>query len=129
MKAEAARAQLDAERESTRPASLPSPRETAGDPMTGAIGEGVTSPSPLPRPAPPTRFHGGVTLDPERVCCYVSRIAEEVIAHLVGLVGADVRVTLEIEARTSAGVPDHIVQRSPRTAELWEFESQGFEED
>ncbi|QQR73412.1 MAG: DUF499 domain-containing protein [Holophagales bacterium] len=129
VKAEVARAQLDAEREATRPASLPSPRETAGDPIAGAIGEGVTSPSPLSRPAPPTRFHGGVTLDPERVGRDASRIAEEVIAHLVGLVGADVRVTLEIEARTAAGVPHHIVRTVTENCRTLGFESQGFEED
>jgi hypothetical protein len=34
-----------------------------------------------------------------------SRIAEEVISHLVGLVGADVEVTLEIHADIPGGAP------------------------
>ena len=56
--------------------------------------------------AQPKRFHGTVTLDPTRVGRDSSRIAEEVIAHLVGLVGSTVTVTLEIEAAIPAGAPD-----------------------
>lgn len=41
------------------------------------------------------RYHGTVNLDETRVGRDASRIADEVIAHLTGLVGADVRVTLE----------------------------------
>src|ERR1039458_4199978 len=44
----------------------------------------------------PCRFHGTVILDAARVGRDASRIADEVIAHLAGLVGAEVRVTLEI---------------------------------
>ena len=58
-----------------------------------------------PTRAPPEnkarRFHGAVTLDTTRVGRDASRIAEEVVAHLSGLVGAEVTVTLEIEA----GIP------------------------
>jgi hypothetical protein len=39
------------------------------------------------------RFHGAVVLDTARVGRDASRIAEEVIAHLSGLVGATVTVT------------------------------------
>ncbi len=39
-----------------------------------------------------------ITLDPNHVGRDSSRFAEEVIAHLVGLVGSSVTVTLEIEA-------------------------------
>lgn len=38
------------------------------------------------------------------------RIADEVIAHLVGLVGANVTVTLEIEATIPNGVPQDVVR-------------------
>ena len=60
---------------------------------------------PVPRP---TRFHGTATLDSERVGRDASRIADEVIAHLSGLVGAKVTVTLEIEAEVPAGASDHV---------------------
>ena len=51
----------------------------------------------------PRRFHGTVQLDPARVGRDASRIADEVIAHLAGLVGAEVTVTLEIEATLPNG--------------------------
>ena len=37
------------------------------------------------------------------------RIADEVISHLSGLVGANVKVTLEIEAEIPNGAPDNVV--------------------
>ena len=40
----------------------------------------------LPAAHKPRRFHGTVTLDPARVGRDAGRIADEVIAHLVGLV-------------------------------------------
>jgi hypothetical protein len=33
-----------------------------------------------------------------------------VLAHLTGLVGAKVKVTLEIEAEIPAGIPDNVVR-------------------
>ena len=44
------------------------------------------------------RFHGSVKLDATRVGRDAGRIADEVISHLAGLIGADVSVTLEIAA-------------------------------
>jgi len=57
----------------------------------------------------PKRYHGAVGLDPARVGRDAGRVADEVIAHLVGLVGAKVRVTLEIEAEVPSGTPDQVV--------------------
>ena len=39
-----------------------------------------------------------------------SRIADEVIAHLAGLVGATVKVTMEGEAEIPSGATDHVVR-------------------
>jgi hypothetical protein len=53
------------------------------------------------------RYFGTVTLDASRVGRDAGRIAEEVIAHLSGLVGARVTVTLEIgPSRVPIGQPD-----------------------
>ena len=46
-----------------------------------------------------------VVLDSTRVGRDASRIAGEVIAHLSGLVGAQVTVTLEVEAEIPSGAP------------------------
>ena len=56
--------------------------------------------------ATPRRYYGTVDLDAARVGRDAGKIAEEVIAHLSGLVGAKVTVTLEIAAEIPAGVPD-----------------------
>ena len=89
-------------------------------------GEGPSGPQPTPQP---TRFHGTATLDAERVGRDASRIADEVIAHLSGLVGAKVTVTLEIEAEVPAGAPDHVVRTVTENSRTLKFTSQGFEKE
>jgi len=68
-----------------------------------------------------------VSLDPARVGRDASRIAEEVIAHLAGQVGADVTVTLEIEASLPNGATDQIVRTVTENSRTLKFTSQGFE--
>ena len=109
---------------------------------TGA-GVGVAEPSasasagtgthPEPTPTPPEqkarRFHGAVSLDATRVGRDASQIADEVIAHLAGLVGAKVTVTLEIEAEIPSGAPDHVVRTVTENSRTLKFSSQGFERE
>ena len=75
----------------------------------------------------PRRYHGTVQLDPTRVGRDAGRIAEEVIAHLVGLTGADVTVTLEIQAQVPGGVQDNVVRIVTENGRTLKFTSQGFE--
>ncbi len=75
----------------------------------------------------PKRFHGTVVLDSTRVGRDASRIADEVIAHLGGLVGAHVKVTLEIEADVPGGAPEHVVRTVTENARTLKFASLGFE--
>jgi hypothetical protein len=55
------------------------------------------------------------------------KIAEEVIAHLVGLQGSTVQVTLEIEAEIPGGAPDNVVRTVTENSRTLKFTSQGFE--
>jgi predicted AAA+ superfamily ATPase len=89
-------------------------------------GTGGLIPKPIPQP---TRFHGSVTLDATRVGRDASRIADEVIAHLTGLVGAKVNVTLEIEAEIPTGAPENVVRIVTENARTLKFNSQGFERE
>ena len=126
--------QLEAER-----VTLPAGGTPAG-PVVGR-GEGATAPGagagptgqppavPPPTATQPKRYHGTVTLDATRVGRDASRIADEVIAHLVGLVGATVTVTLEIEAEVPAGAPDHVVRTVTENGRTLKFTSQGFERE
>jgi hypothetical protein len=74
------------------------------------------------------RFHGTVALDPERPGRDAGRIAEEVIAHLTGLMGATVRVTLEIDADIADGAPENVVRTVTENSNALKFTSAGFEE-
>ena len=56
------------------------------------------------------------------------RIADEVISHLAGLVGADVKVTLEISAEVQNGVPEKVVRTVTENCRTLKFKDHGFEE-
>ncbi|HWR20511.1 MAG TPA: hypothetical protein VN444_01470, partial [Verrucomicrobiae bacterium] len=77
----------------------------------------------------PTRFHGTATLDSKRVGRDAGRIADEVVAHLAGIVGANVKVTLEIEADIPSGASDHVVRTVTENCRTLKFDSQGFEQE
>ena len=102
-----------------------------------AVGAGTAAPvsaaSPVGRPpvppaaTKPRRFHGTATLDSARVGRDASRIADEVVAHLASLVGAEVKVTIEIEATLPGGAPDNVVRTVTENSRSLKFTSQGFE--
>lgn len=92
----------------------------------GTAKVGVTAPK---GPRAPKRFHGTVDLDPARVGRDAGRIGDEVIAHLVGLMGSDVKVTLEIQAEIPNGAPDNVVRTVTENSRTLKFTSQGFEEE
>ena len=122
--------QMDEEK-SKQPVDLP----IAG--TTGGRGTTTTEPGAGPSETPTTppaarklkRFHGTVTLDVTRVGRDASRIADEVIAHLAGLVGAVVTVTLEVEAEIPSGAPDHVVRTVTENSRTLKFTSQEFEKE
>ena len=115
-----ARAQLDAE---APPPTSPTP---AGGPQTDTD---VPAPQPSPAPAKKARrFHGTVSLDTTRVSRDAGLVAEEVIAHLSGLVGAAVRVTLDIAADIPEGAPEHVVRTVNENSRSLKFSSHEFEE-
>jgi hypothetical protein len=84
---------------------------------------------PKPAAAKPRRFHGTAVLDATRVGRDASRIAEEVIAHLAGLVGARVKVTIEVEAEIPDGAPDQVVRTVTENSRTLKFTSHGFERE
>jgi predicted AAA+ superfamily ATPase len=93
--------------------------------------DGPTPPPPQPPqpPSAPRRYHGSVSLDPLRVGFEASRINDEMISHLSGLVGARVEVTLEIEATIPSGAPDQVVRTVTENSRTLKFKSSGFEPD
>ena len=80
------------------------------------------------QPCKPIRYHGTVILDSARVGRDAGKIADEVVTHLVGLVGSSVRVTLEIDAEIPQGAPDNVVRTVTENSRTLKFESNsGFE--
>lgn len=99
----------------------------SGTPTGAAGGNGSTPGSAVPRPL--RRFHGTVSLNAMRAGRDAGEIANEIIAHLVGVVGSEVTVTLEIEARLPDGASDHLVRTVTENCRTLKFASQGFEEE
>ena len=131
VKSGVARKQLDAESvKSSDGASSAGPTVGSDGAEASRPGAGPTETHPrAPAQAQPKRFHGTVTLDATRVGRDASRIADEVIAHLAGLVGSAVTVTLEIEAQIPSGAPDHVVRTVTENSRTLKFTSQGFEKE
>ena len=94
---------------------------------SGGAHPGTTDPAPTPPVAQPLRrFHGSVRLDSTRVGRDAGRIADEVIAHLAGQMGAEVTVTIEIEARLPNGASDQLIRTVTENSRTLRFDGQGF---
>jgi predicted AAA+ superfamily ATPase len=101
-------------------------------PKPGGKDDIETGADPQP-PIPPVpqlrRFHGSVRVDSARVGRDAGRIADEVIAHLAGQMGAEVTVTIEIEARLPGGATDQLVRTVTENSRTLKFDDHGFESD
>ena len=130
VKPDVARKQLDAEI-TPPPGTVPPAGPTGGGGTTppGPGTGGIEPPVSPPESTQPKRFHGTVTLDATRVGRDASHIADEVISHLAGLVGATVNVTLEVEAAIPAGAPENVVRTVTENSQTLKFTSHGFEKE
>jgi hypothetical protein len=83
-----------------------------------------------PQPKPEfRRFHGSVQINPLRIGSDAGRIGEEVVQHLTKLVGSDVQVTLEIQARLKEGASEKTIRDVTENCRTLEFDSFEFEEE
>ena len=115
-------------------ASEPEPRTLSDDSIPSDPHRpkvpGEQSPLLPQDPEGPRRYHGSVQLDPARVGRDASQIAEEIIAHLVGLAGSEVTVTLDIEARLPDGASEHVLRTVTENGRELRFDpGSGFEQD
>lgn len=121
-----ATAQLDSERTAVPQNAPPGTGDT---PPSTPPGDDTYPDDPEPAAAQPKRFHGTAILDTTRVGRDASRIADEVISHLSGLMGASVSVTIEIDADIPEGAPDHVVRTVTENSQTLKFTSHGFEKE
>ncbi|MDD5301639.1 MAG: AAA+ family ATPase, partial [Elusimicrobia bacterium] len=129
VKPDVARRQLDAEIPPKGAGATEHTASGAGGFAAPAGGNGPGNTHPASTAVQLSRFHGTVILDSARVGRDASRIADEVISHLTALVGAEVRVTLEIEAHIPTGAPDQVVRTVTENSQTLKFTSQGFEKE
>jgi hypothetical protein len=139
VKPEVAQAQIDADNAKKN--------EAAGSVVGGVVGGGsgagggsnVVQPgggssqsgggtSIPPEKAKLRRFHGMIRLDATRLGRDASKIADEVVTHLNGLLGTSVEVTLEIHADIPDGAPEKVVRDVTENCRTLRFDSHGFEE-
>jgi len=91
--------------------------------------DGTTSPSGSDQQRITLRtFHGSADLDAMRVGRDAGRIADEVISHMSGLVGAKVNITLEINIEVPQGISEEIISIVSENCNSLKFKSHGFEE-
>jgi len=70
-----------------------------------------------------------VKVDSARVGRDAGRIADEVISHLAVQVGAEVTVTLDIEARLPDGATDQLIRTVTENCRTLKFDTLGFEKE
>jgi len=122
VKPEVAREQLERQRAAAEGAQVTA---AAGGPST----DETTTATAGPKAGVPRRFYGTVTLDSSRVGGDAAKIAEEVVQHLVGILGAEVKVKLDIAAEVPEGFPESVVRTVSENCRVLGFDQQGFEEE
>ncbi len=109
----------------------PPPRPAAPANPSAAIPPPPAPPRPAADPAGtprmPTHFQGNVRLDETRIGFDAGRIEEQVISQLLALHGADITVTLTIDARCPGGVPLEMVGSVTEECRTLRFESRRFD--
>ncbi|MBI1887192.1 MAG: ATP-binding protein [Nitrosomonadales bacterium] len=129
VKPDVASKQLNAERAAPSPSGAPGQPSGDGTVPENPPSGGISFADSPPANTKPKRFHGTAVLDATRVGRDASRIADEVISHLAGLVGANVTVTIEVDAVIPDGAPDHVVRTVTENSRTLKFTSQGFEKE
>lgn len=123
----------DAQLETERPKPAREPGGAATLPGDGTPQGGTTAATPgpgggpTPTALPPTQFFGSVKVDAARISRDVGQIANEIIQHLASLPSSEISVTVEIQARVPAGVPDNVVRTVSENCKTLKFKSQSFE--
>ena len=129
VKPDVARRQLDKDRAEPEGPSGTDKEDKVGEDGGPAGEDQEPSAGGVPDSVSPTRFHGSVELDATRVGRDASEVADEVISHLSGLVGAEVKVTLEIEAKVPSGAPENVVRTVTENSQTLKFRNHGFEKE
>jgi hypothetical protein len=105
---------------SVSPSKLNEPR--------GNYEPGTTTPLPVTPVAEKKHFFGTVSIDPMRLRSDGGKIADEVLQHFTSILGADVKVSIEIDVQLPEGASDNLVRTITENCRVLKFEGAGFEE-
>lgn len=128
------------EEEAARKPVITVPSITGGGTAPGGTGEppvGQTSTvsppagqnAPSPVAAPKTRFYGSIDLDSTLAKKQFADIVDEVVEQFTAKFGVKVRISIELEAESSAGFDDSVVRAVSENAKVLKFKSADFESD
>lgn len=92
------------------------------------VSEGTGDAAVEPKKEALRRFHGSIDLDSTRLGRAAGQIADEIVSHLAGLVGAKVTISLEISAETPEGFSEDVVRTVSENAKTLKFKNSGFEQ-
>ncbi|WP_418887037.1 ATP-binding protein [Gloeobacter morelensis] len=124
---EAARRQLDADEAARSSVQTASGQGTApASAESGGTYQQPTASATVQRK--PVRFFGSVKVDALKTVSTVGTLQDAIVQHLASLVGTEVEITLDIQARSPEGFPEHIVRIVSENCRTLRFESSGFEE-
>ena len=73
------------------------------------------------------RFYGSIKINPRMMAGDAGKIMKEVVKHLTTLYGADVQVTVEIEAKMPKGVTESTRRTVEENCRTLRFDGFGFE--
>ncbi|MCL6590158.1 MAG: DUF499 domain-containing protein [Firmicutes bacterium] len=135
VKPEIAQKQLDAEKKvEVEPVATTSsgtdyvPAEEGQGSISNSKPDGDSKPE-IPKGKKLKRFYGNVVIDSQRVGRDAGAIAEAVIQHLTLEPGAEVTVTIEVQARIPEGANEGTVRTVTENCRALKFKDYGFEEE
>jgi hypothetical protein len=85
--------------------------------------------APTPEEPKMHRFYGSVKINVRMMASDAGKIMEEVVKHLTTQYGANVQVTLEIEANIPGGIPEATIRTVTENCHTLRFDSFNFEEE
>ncbi|TVR19705.1 MAG: ATP-binding protein [Anaerolineaceae bacterium] len=120
---EVAQAQIEATEQTQSSQAVDRPATS----KTG-VADAPSTPTAPPQPRLKTRYHGTVSLDPQRTNKEMATIVEEIVQRLTSLTGTQVEITLEISAERASGFDDATVRTISENSRTLKFKNHGFEE-
>ncbi|GMO32285.1 MAG: hypothetical protein Ta2B_13170 [Termitinemataceae bacterium] len=122
-----AKAQIEKEKTTVVTTVEPTTGTPSSMPTTPTAGKGI-QPNPLSSyQQKRTHFLGSVTCDLSRFGTMAGQINTEILQHLNGLSGVDVRVTLDIQVTAPSGVPAYVERIVKENCNTLKFSAGEFE--